>query len=384
MKRTIIRLEDACMKNFKLAAASLLLACSAPSLADSEVHGHDEEEGSAVEITAAERSKAGVVIAAVSRRTLSEGIRMPAEVVVNAYMSTKVTTRITAQVVARHKRLGDAVVAGEPLVTFSSVAMAEAQAELIVADREWQRLKKLGKQAVSERRYIEAQVAQQQAMATVLAYGMTAGQATVLLGAESVARATGEFVLLAPQAGTILSDTFIVGELIEPGRVLFDISDESVLWVEARTVPGNMYNFTVGSRARVRSDGQHWHEGRVIQLHHLLDETTRTQAVRIEVPNTDEWAHPGQFVEAEIIAFEGEPVLAVPNAALVMIEGKWTAFRLLEDDELSPVAVDTGATAGNWTEIRSGLSEGEQIAVEGVFTLKSLLLKSTLGEGHGH
>jgi hypothetical protein len=35
-------------------------------------------------------------------------------------------------------------------------------------------------------------------------------------------------------------------------------------------------------------------------------------------------------------------------------------------------------------EILSGISEGEQIAIRGAFNLKSLLLKSELGEGHAH
>jgi len=379
-----VQLEDVVMNYLKLPAAIALLGLATLSYAAEEEHGHDEGAPSVVELSAAAREKAGIEIATVSRRPLSEGIRMPAEVVVNAYQSTKVTTRITAQVVARHVKLGGRVEAGEPLVTFSSVAMASAQGALIVADREWQRLRKLGKQAVSERRYIEAQVAQQQAMATVLAYGMTKKQAMRLLAADSAESATGEFVLLAPQSGTILSDSFIVGELIEPGRVLFDISDESTLWVEARMIPGNSYGFKVGSPARVHNNGQHWHEGHVIQIHHLLDQATRTQSIRIEVANDDDWAHPGQFVEAEVMSGEGEPTLAVPNTALVMIDGLQTVFVLDGEDVMRPVPVEVGLTAGNWTQIRSGLVGGEDIAVKGVFALKSLLMKSSLGEGHGH
>ena len=196
--------------------------------------------------------------------------------------------------------------------------------------------------------------------------------------------ATGKFDLLAPQAGTILRDEFIIGELIDPGRVLFDISDESVMWVEARAVPGSLPNVEIGSPARVSVDGEHWLNGTVIQRHHRLDETTRTQALRIEVPIVDDDLHPGQFVEAEIITGTTEPVMAVPLASVTIIEGDPTVFRLVDGHEFEPVKILTGDTIGDWIAIDAGLGEGDEIAVTGVFHIKSLLLKSSMGEGHGH
>jgi multidrug efflux pump subunit AcrA (membrane-fusion protein) len=44
--------------------------------------------------------------------------------------------------------------------------------------------------------------------------------------------------------------------------------------------------------------------------------------------------------------------------------------------------VELGETSGDWVEIRSGLSEEELIAVTGVFTLKSEVLKGGLDEHH--
>jgi cobalt-zinc-cadmium efflux system membrane fusion protein len=189
---------------------------------------------------------------------------------------------------------------------------------------------------------------------------------------------------MAPQQGTVLSDAFIAGELIEPGRVLFNISDESTLWVEASTVPSDLTHFEVGAPARVAHGDGHWINGRVIQLHHQLDETTRRQGLRIEVDNADDHLHPGQFVEAEISTGEGPSVLAVPSEAITLIEGTPTVFLLEDNRELHPRPVETGIAAGGWTEIVGGLSDGDEIAVSGVFHIKSLLLKSSLGEGHAH
>ena len=371
------------MNRLNILMAFALLALAIPLYAQDE-HDHDEEEIEFVEMTPDQRAAAGISTGKVASRTLSEQVRLPAEVVVNAYQSANVTTRITAQVVQRHSRLGDVVDVGQRLATLSSVDMAEAQGALVLAESEWQRVSGLGKQAVSERRYTEAEIARRQAMAKVLAYGMTMDEISRLLASGNAALATGEFDLLAPQQGTILSDNFVVGELIEPGRVLFRISDESTLWVEASTIPSDLTEYEIGAPARIAHGDDHWIEGRVVQLHHQLDETTRRQGIRIEVDNTDDHLHPGQFVEAEISTGEGPTVLAIPDHAITLIEGISTVFKLERGDEFHSQAVTTGRSAGGWTEIREGLAEGDEIAFDGVFDLKSLLLKATLGEGHAH
>ena len=368
----------------KLSISLLSLVLSVPSLAQEGEHGHEEEEITATRMTAIEQTAAGVTTAKSDKRALSSQIRMPGEVVVNAYRSANVTTRITAQVMARHVQLGDLVEPGQALVTLSSVDMADAQGQFIIADREWQRVRGLGRAAVSERRYIEAEIARRQALVKVLAYGMTTEQADRLLVSGTGALATGEFELLAPQLGTVLSDDFVIGELIDPGRVLFSISDETTLWVEASTVPSDLTEFEVGAPARIAHGEDHWINGRVVQLHHQLDETTRRQGLRIEVDNTDDHLHPGQFVEAEISTGEGPAVLAVPSEAITLIKGVPTVFLVEKGHEFHPQSVETGVSSGGWTEIRGGLSDGDELAVTGVFHIKSLLLKSSLGEGHAH
>ncbi len=375
-------LRNTAMNLFKPGIFSLVMVLISP-LAIAE-EGHDDEAASAIVLSSEELDAAGITLYTTTTRTLDETLRLPAEVIVNAYQSARVTPRIVAQVVQRHVRLGDHVITGQALVTLSSVAMAEAEGSLIVADREWQRVKSLGKQAVSERRFTEAQVAQQQALAKVLAYGMTQSQASELLKSGDATKATGQFDLLAPLAGTVLRDDFIMGELIDPGRVLFDISDESTLWVEARTVPSTLSSIEIGTPAKVSVNGTDWIDGAVVQFHHQLDETTRTQAVRIEVRNTADQLHPGQFVEAEIPTGSTSPLLAVPNDSLILIKGLPTVFKLEDGKAFHAESVDVGETIGGWTAIQGGLEEGDVIATSGVFYLKSMLLKSSLGEGHGH
>ncbi len=355
-----------------------------PAGAQTEHAGHEDahEEG-VVTMTLAQRQAQGIETAAVQRRALVQELIAPGEVVINTYRSAQVTPRISAQIVARHARLGDHVNSAQRLVTLSSVEMAEAQGSLVVADREWQRVRRLGRKVVSEQRYVEAQVARQLAYAKVLAYGMTEAQIAALLKRGDASKTTGAFDLLSPQDGTVISDDFVVGEVVAPGRVLFEITDESVLWVEAKLSPQDATHVAVGAPVRISVDGRHWLTGQVIQRHHRLNETTRTQSIRIQVDNRDDRLHPGQFVDVALRSGDGREVLAVPREAVVLMAGSPTVFKT-ESEEIRPQPVETGVTRGGWTQILAGLAEGEEIVVKGVFLLKSLLLKSRMGEGHAH
>ena len=352
------------------------LLISLPVFAEEE---HEEEEGGIPPMSVEQREALGIRTQVVGTHLMAEEITAPGEVTVNRYRTAEVTPRITAQILRRHARMGERVKKGQRLVTLSSVAMAEAQGELLIADREWRRVQKLGSKVVSEKRYVEAQVARQQAYAKVLAFGMTEVQTENLLKQGDVSKATGTFDLLSPQAGTVLSDNFVIGRVVEPGQVLMVISDESQLWVEARLAANVASQVTLGSPVRVSSDDRRWVDGKVIQIHRLMDETTRTLAVRIELDDTAAGLRPGQFVKAAIQMAPGRPVVAVPREAVLLLQGDYVVFKP-EGEEVHAVPVERGATHGNWTEIRAGLAVGDEIVTQGAYVLKSLLLKSQIGD----
>lgn len=347
---------------------------------DAEGEEHQEEGG--VELNAAQQAEAGIVTAIIEPRPVSEEILAPGEVVVNTYQSSQVTPRINAQITVRHVRLGNTVKQGQPLVTLSSVEMAEAQGNLIVTNLEWGRVRNLGREVVSGSRYAEAQVAYQQAQARVLAFGMNAQQIQTLVQQNDVSKANGEFDLVAPQDGTVISDNFVVGEVVEPGRVLFELTDESIVWVETHLTPQQAQIIKVGAPAYVQTGGN-WLPGKVIQSHHTLNETTRTLSVRIEVENTDEQLHPGMFVNTRIQGSDMVEGLIVPeNAVLRGPDGDWVIFVEEEPGHFKPVEVEVNRTFDGLSEI-TGIPAGTRVVVEGAFFVQSELAKSGF-EVHNH
>ena len=324
------------------------------------VHAEEEEEEEAVELvfSAAEREELGIEVAAVSERTLFPEINAPAEVMLNAYATSQIASRIEAQVVARHARMGETVDAGAPLVTLSSVDVADAVGDLLVNDREWQRVKNLGRDVVSESRYVEAEVARQRAYAKALAYGIPRQELERLIKKGDVSEATGEYTLYAPQSGVVISDEFVLGEVVEPGRLLMELSDLDTLWVEARVDPGLAASIAVDDTVRVSADDQNWLNGTVVQRSPRLDEATRTLNIRIEVQDSA-FLSPGQFVNIAVRTGAGRPSMAVPNAAIMLIQGTPMVFKL-EGNEFEPQPVEPGLKADGYTAITAGLDEDDR------------------------
>lgn len=340
-----------------------------------DAHAGEDEDEQELVLTAENLSTAGVRIEVLAPVVLGDSITVPAEIKSNAYNSSIVTPRMAAIVVKRHKRLSETVETGDPLVTLFSRDVADAEGELLVADREWRRVRRLGREVVSERRYLEAQVARQQAEAQLLSYGLGQDAVDAITSSkERESHAHGEFTLLAGQGGVIISDDFRDGELIEPGQLLFEIVDLDSVWVIARLDIDDASAVRIGGRAWVQYEGG-TQEAEIEQIRSTVDEETRTVDVRILASNVARKLRPGQFVQAEIERGDGEPVLAVPSDALVRSpDGDWIIFEQDDDGGLKPLEVERERIIGEWTVIE-GIRAGTSVAVSGAFFLQSELAK---------
>jgi RND family efflux transporter MFP subunit len=360
-----------------LSALSTAYASGGHDDDDREMAEHEEEQS--VKLTPKQLEVAGVVVNELRPSNITDVINAPGEIMLNDYRTTSVTTRISAQVVQRHAKLGDAVVKGQPLLTLSSVEMSTAQGDLLISGREWQRVKKLGKKVVSAQRYTEARVEHEQAKARVIAYGMTPELVDKFLKNDDASKANGSFQLLTPQDGTVIFDHFIVGELIEPGEKLFIISDESVLWVEAKLTPNRALSVTTDNIVSIIAD-ENVFPGKVVQIHHALDEHTRTLGVRIEVENPDDKLHPGVFVQAQISGNDIVQALAVPiDAVLRSSDGDWVVFTEQEAGEFEPQEVELVRNIADQSVI-TGVEVGTRVVTRGAFFIQSELMKSGFGD----
>ena len=339
--------------------------------------GHGKEfEGGVVELSAESIRAADIHVTVLKSELLPEFISAPGEIQLNQYRSAEVTPLIDAVVVKRHARLGDEVKTGQPLITLASIEVAAAQGALRIVANEWQRVRKLGKGVVSAKRYLQARVAYEQARLKLSAYGLDNKQINAVVTGR-IKVALGRFQLNAPVSGAVLRDDFHIGQHIKAGHSLFLIADERRFWVEANLTPLQAEHIEVGVPARIRVGG-HWHEGRVIQKHHILNEQTRTIPVRIAVEPLGEQHHAGEFVQVAIAARadDAKPTLALPESALVRDEeGNWTVFVEFQSGHFKQTRVHRGTTRGQKIAI-SGIAEGTPVVTKGAFYLGAELAKS--------
>lgn len=334
-----------------------------------------------ITLNAASLQTAGIAVSILTPQNLPVFISAPGEVIPNANLTTKITSRVPAQVVRNEVQEGQHIKAGQPLVILSSVDMAKTQGDLLLAAQDWKRVQSLGKDAVSGKRFSQAQVDYQRAYSTALAYGMTETEINTLLKTQKPSQAKGEFNLLAPRNGTIFNINFTEGELVEPGKVLLQIVDEGTTWIDAKLPPDLARPINIGDTAEIIVKGQKL-SGRVIQVHHQLDEVTRTRSVRLEVENKNDALHPGQFVNCQIKTGQTSPVLALPvDAVLRTVDGDWAIYVEKKQGEFQQVEVKVINTTNNKTIIE-GVPAGTRVVTQGAFFIHSELNKSGMESDH--
>lgn len=92
----------------------------------------------------------------------------------------------------------------------------------------------------------------------------------------------------------------------------------------------------------------------------------------------------GAGVEVYLLGRSGAPVISVPVGALSEQQGRMFVFVRLDEDCYRKTPVTTGHTDGFKTEIVSGLSEGEDVVVEGAVTVRLAESSGNVPEGHTH
>ena len=295
---------------------------------------------------------------------------------------------VPGRVVRLRANPGDTVKAGQVLAEIESAEVGMAEAEYIsaaaradAAEVNAKRERELAQQRISSSR--DREVAEAEATAT-RAQRRAAEERLRALGlrdAEIAAlqkgRATGgRLPLRTPIDGTVVSRSVTLGQAVERATDAFEIIELSRLWVNLDLYEKDLSRVQPGQRVQVRTESfPEVLEARVEYIHPLIDPTTRTAAVRLEVDNSAGKLRPGQFVTARIL---GDPklssaeTLAVPRKAVLTIDGKPVVFVRTEGGFERRV-VELGPAAGELIAVREGLAEGEVVATDGAFLLKSEL-----------
>ncbi len=352
---------------------------SADNHEDGDDHGDETEEAERVKLSTKQTELAAIKVEELTARPMDYQVYAPGEIQANGYTSYLVSPRVDSVVLKRHVALGDHVEKGQALVSLFSESVAEAQADYRVDSSEWQRVKKLGRKAMGDSRFVSAQTAYEVAYARLLAFGLSQEAISSL---HNKSRALGEYTLIAANSGSVQTDDFNQGQRVESGEALMELSDEKELWVKALLAPNIHLNLPSGTLAQIKV-GNEWFTAKVIQEAHTIDPQTRTRVVRLLVSNDSHRLHPGQFADVYFAFATDEEVLAVPESALMRgSDGDWTVFIETQAGEFEAREVELGRSLGKWREI-NGVESGSRVVMEGAFFVASQIAKSDFS-AHNH
>jgi membrane fusion protein (multidrug efflux system) len=175
------------------------------------------------------------------------------------------------------------------------------------------------------------------------------------------------FKLVSPMDGTVLKEDGEVGDMVDPGTILYRIGLERPLWVVADVNEEDIPRVRVGQKALLRTDafaGQVL-PGFVKQITPAGDPVSKTFRVRIGLPD-DTPLRVGMSVEANIVSREKADVLLVPANAVVD-----SNLLTIEGDRARLRKVAIGIRGTGFVEIISGVGEGELVASPATTNIKN-------------
>jgi len=108
--------------------------------------------------------------------------------------------------------------------------------------------------------------------------------------------------------------------------------------------------------------------GRIISLDSRIDPLTRTLKIRAEIPNRDLKLRPGMLLNVNIER-QVDTVLHVPESAVIPIEDKHYVF-LVDGEKAARKTIEIGRRQPGIVEVISGVSQGEQVVIEGALKLR--------------
>ena len=349
---------------------------------------HEAEHGEIpkkVSLSAEVIAAAGIRSEAARRRQLDTGISLPGEVVVDPDKSARIASPVSGRLERVDFREGQLVKKGHVLAAVRvpelgrlRAGRAVAQGKSRAARANANRLRALaGKGLASEQQVLDAatEADTQEAEAAGIASQMGAMGAG---GGSTVA-------LRASVSGTVLFRDAVVGQPLSPEQTIGTIADLSEVWFVARLFEKDLGRLRVGAKADVELNAYvgRTFPGPVEYIGQQVDPVARTLIARIRLENPEQALRVGLFGTARVTVTDadgGAEVLTVPHAAVTEVGGKAAVFVRHEDTEFELHEVVLGRVGVGGTEVVSGLRAGEEVVVEGVFSVKSALLRSTFAE----
>jgi membrane fusion protein, multidrug efflux system len=274
--------------------------------------------------------------------------------------------------------------------------LAEAQAVLVRADQDVNRLAPLAKEKAVTEQDLDAAVAQQKsAKATVAArqanltnleaavkYTIERARAEVSASNARVTQAqldlsycdihsplTGVIGFLQVDEGNLVgrNDATLLATVSASDPLLVDFSVSEIEYLKL-TDPQTVGHHASNMRfdLLLSDESIHPYQGSFRVLDRTVDPTTGTLKVEATFPNPGSYLRPGQFARIRVAVAQKENAILVPQRAIQELQGAKTVMVVDDKNTVSVRTIKLGDKADKDVVVLDGLNPGERVIVEGM------------------
>jgi membrane fusion protein, heavy metal efflux system len=305
--------------------------------------------------------------------------------------------RVPGRIVGVYANLGDRVRSGERLLLLDSPAFGEAQLEyrkrrtaMRVAEKTFERAKALSAEgAIGISEYQRREAERENAGAELYEaeeklhlLGMGEREIERLSAGQLPHAEVAQVFLRAPFSGEIIQRNATIGEVVDSSQTLFTVADLSTVWVRADFPEQQIGALKTGLAVEVRVAAypETIFQGAITYIGAMIDPATRTVTARSQIPNSDRRLRPEMFAEVTVRTQE-QSLLAVPRVALQQVGNRTMVFVTRGVRRFEWLEVKIGESSQDYVEVKTGLTEGDEVVTEGSYALKSEALRGQMSMG---
>ena len=315
-----------------------------------------------------------------------------------AVSRAQIGSPVTGVVIERRVREGDRVQAGDVLAVLraddmeaavrdaeaalaqlqqstrpqAQAALREAEARLTQATREAQRRRDLFQQQAIAREEMEQAIqAETTARANAEQARLTARSLLAGNPAEAAARARvasskaqlAKTTIRAEVAGTVLTRNAEPGDLVQPGRILFEIAQTGDTEIQVPLDEKNLEVLAIGQTAMCIADAYPARPfpAKVGFIAPSVDPQRGTVDIRLTVTPVPSFLRQDMTVSVNVETGRRDKAIVVPNEALTAMDGNRAELWLIVDGRATKRPVQLGLRGLTQTEVTSGLHVGDWI-----------------------
>ena len=230
-------------------------------------------------------------------------------------------------------------------------------------------------------------------LTVALGDSVEAGQAVARLESRQPGDPPPTITLKAAGRGLVTKGTVALGEPLEPGVTLMEITDLTEVYAIARVPEQQAGTMKPGTMAHIKitSVPDESFDGELLRFGTEADRESGTIDAIFKLPNPKLTIRPGMRAEFSIVLSKREGVMSVPRAAM---QGEAASrFVYVKDFDLKnafiKTLVEVGQVNDRFAEITKGLLPGDSVVTRGGYSLAfagggSVSLKAALDAAHGH